>query len=52
VYGAFERRVVLPPETTDADIEATYDAGVLEVTVHGGAKPSPSKAIPVRTSQS
>ena len=41
VVGSFERRITLPPETTDDDIEARYDKGILEVTVHGGALPVP-----------
>jgi HSP20 family molecular chaperone IbpA len=41
----------VPKGTTDADIEATYDKGVLEVVTHTPAAveaPKP-KTIPVRT---
>jgi HSP20 family protein len=29
-YGAFQRHIPVPKGTTDADIEATYDKGVLK----------------------
>jgi HSP20 family protein len=51
-YGAFERRIPVPKETTDKDIEATYDKGVLEVMIRGAAAveaPAGAKQIPVQT---
>jgi HSP20 family molecular chaperone IbpA len=34
-YGAFERHVPVPKQTTENDIEATYAKGVLEVVARG-----------------
>lgn len=51
-YGAFERRVPVPGETTDKDIHAAYDKGVLEVVIRGAAAaeiPPEAKQIPVQT---
>jgi HSP20 family protein len=51
-YGAFERRVPVPEGTTDSDIEAAYDKGILEVVIRGAAAveaPSGAKQIPVHT---
>lgn len=55
--GAFERRVPLPAGITEQAVEATYDKGVLEVVVHGGAPalpnpketPATPRSIPVTT---
>ena len=50
-YGAFERRVPVPPGTREKDVEARYRDGVLEVVVHGAAavEAPTAKAIPVRS---
>src|ERR1051326_8556964 len=53
-YGSFERRLPLPDDITEDEVEATYDRGMLEVTVHGAAAPvegpkSSPRTIPVRT---
>ena len=51
-YGAFERRIPVPKEITEKDIEATYDKGVLEVVIRGAAAiaaPAGAKQIPVQT---
>lgn len=51
-YGAFERHVPVPKQTTDKDIEASYDKGVLEVVIKGAAAvepPAGAKQIPVQT---
>lgn len=52
-YGAFERRVPVPEGTTEKDIEARYEDGVLEVTVKKAAEVSPPKAtaIPVHSAK-
>jgi len=36
-HGAFQRRVPLPDGVTEDAIEAIYERGMLEVTVHGAA---------------
>lgn len=47
-YGTFRRSFGLPAGTTDASVRASYDAGVLTVTVAGVyAGPSPVR-IPVQ----
>lgn len=48
-YGAFERHVPVPKGTTEKDIEATYDKGVLEVVIKAQAKVEAPKVkeIPV-----
>jgi HSP20 family protein len=49
--GAFHRDLVVPPGTTEADVEATYKDGILEVRVAMAVEtPSPAPAkIPVAT---
>lgn len=53
--GSYERHLPLPEGTTENDITAEYDKGVLEVTIRGAAKAldepktTESKAIPVKT---
>jgi HSP20 family protein len=32
-YGAFQRRVILPANANEADVVATYDKGIIEVSV-------------------
>lgn len=51
-YGAFERHIPVPEGTEEKDVEATYEGGVLEVTVRKAAEVAPTKTrtIPVRTS--
>jgi HSP20 family protein len=36
-HGSFERRVPLPEGMTEEAVEAAYERGMLEVTVHGAA---------------
>jgi HSP20 family protein len=50
-YGSFTRNVPLPAGTTDADIQAAYRDGVLEirVPVSGPGRPEPRR-IPVTRS--
>ena len=38
-HGRFERRVPLPEGMREEAVEATYERGMLEVTVHGAAAP-------------
>jgi HSP20 family protein len=50
-YGSFARHVLLPVSADDADIEASYDKGILEVSVALKAKDdagSGERRIPVR----
>jgi HSP20 family protein len=47
-YGSFRREFALPEGVTADGVEASYDAGVLEVRVHGVAKAvQAAKRIPV-----
>ena len=36
-YGAFRRSITLPPRVGEGDISATFENGLLEITVEGGA---------------
>jgi HSP20 family protein len=50
-YGSFTRHVVLPASADEADIEASYDKGILEVSVALRAKDQAGhngRRIPVR----
>lgn len=53
-YGSFTRHVALPDSADEADIEACYDNGILEVSVglrhKDGAEPG-GRRIPVRLNQ-
>jgi len=44
-FGYFERYIPVPETITEGDIKASYENGVLEIVLHGGAKP-PAKATP------
>lgn len=46
--GTFRRGVSLPEGVSEEDIEASYDEGLLEITVHGGANIRGPKGIAVR----
>jgi HSP20 family molecular chaperone IbpA len=46
-YGSFRRTFQLPQHVTDADLTATYEAGVLTVKVAGAYAGSTPKRIPV-----
>jgi HSP20 family protein len=49
-YGSFERHLPLPAYVTAPEIQATYEGGVLQVVIVGGAKaPStpPASKIPI-----
>ena len=53
-YGSFTRHVVLPASADEADIMASYDNGIIEVSVGLHAKAEDDGAarrIPVRTLQ-
>jgi HSP20 family protein len=50
-YGAFERHVPVPKQTTEKDIEASYAKGVLEVVIRGASAvepPAGARQIPVQ----
>ena len=53
-YGSFTRHVALPESADEADIEACYDNGIIEVSVglktDHGAEPA-GRRIPVRLNQ-
>jgi HSP20 family protein len=46
-YGAFRRVFRLPSHVTDADLSATYDAGILTVRVAGAYAGATATRIPV-----
>ncbi len=48
-YGSFRRAFQLPSHVTDADLTATYDAGVLTVKVAGAYAGATPTRIPVTT---
>ena len=48
-YGSFRRAFQLPSHVTDADLTASYDAGVLTVKVAGAYAGSTPTRIPVTT---
>jgi HSP20 family protein len=53
-YGSFTRHVALPESTDERDIEASYDNGIIEVSVGLRAKDGAAPAgqqIPVRLNQ-
>ncbi len=50
-FGRFERSLPVPERITEKDIEATYEDGVLEVTVKGAAETAPVKHIEVKTGE-
>ncbi len=47
-YGPFRRRFALPANADGDGIEATYDAGILQITVPRSAK-NPAREIKVQT---
>ena len=52
VFGTFERFIPLPEGFEEAEIEAAYEDGVLEVIVPAAAKalePSKPRTIPIQT---
>ena len=40
-YGAFRRSITLPPGIDESDISASFENGLLEITVQGGATAAP-----------
>jgi HSP20 family protein len=53
-YGSFTRHVALPASADEADVEASYDRGILEVSVGLRAKQEADEAgrrIPIRVLQ-
>jgi HSP20 family protein len=46
-YGRFERRLSLPAGATEEDVVATYDDGILTVSVPTGQPETESRRIPV-----
>lgn len=47
-YGAFRRSIALPEGTTQAQISAEFDNGLLELTIAGGAAAAQPVRIAVR----
>jgi HSP20 family protein len=41
-YGAFRRSITLPPGIDESHISATFEKGMLEITVQGGATAAPA----------
>lgn len=48
-YGHFERSLPVPETVTEGDIEASYEDGILEVSVKGAVEEKPVKHIEVKT---
>lgn len=49
-YGAFSRSLELPTGATEADVEATYRDGILEVRVPIDRKEAESRKVPITRS--
>ncbi|HEU5003999.1 MAG TPA: Hsp20/alpha crystallin family protein [Actinomycetota bacterium] len=47
-YGSFERTLAIPEGVNPEGIQASYDNGVLEVTIPGAAQESAPRRIPVQ----
>lgn len=50
-YGSYRRSCSLPAGTKAEDITATYDDGILEITIPVGEEPTESSKIPVARSK-
>lgn len=49
-YGQFRREFALPPGVSPEQVEATYDAGLLDVRVRGVVQPEPATVrVPIST---
>lgn len=46
-YGSFTRSICLPQGADENDVKATYDRGILEVSVKLAEEPQEGKRIPV-----
>lgn len=46
-YGSFRRSVLLPSSVDEGSVQATYDDGILEVTVHLADKPAARRVVPI-----
>lgn len=46
-YGSLTRQVMLPDGADEAAIQATYDAGILEVSVPVTAKSAETRTVPI-----
>jgi HSP20 family protein len=46
-YGAFTRSIPLPPNADENDVRATYDQGILEVSVRLAEEMEEGKRIPI-----
>ena len=52
-YGQFRREFALPAGISPEQVEATYDAGLLDVRVRGVVQPEPATVrVPIRTRRS
>jgi HSP20 family protein len=47
-YGVFRRAINLPEGTDDSQIDAEFDHGLVEITVHGGVRGGDRKRIQLR----
>lgn len=48
-HGHFERSLPVPEKVSEGDIEASYEDGVLEISVKGAVEERPVKHIEVKT---
>lgn len=52
-YGQFRREFALPPGVSPEQVEATYEAGLLDVRVRGVVQPEPATVrVPITTRRS
>lgn len=51
-YGQFRREFALPPGVSPEQVEATYEAGLLDVRVRGVVQPEPASVrVPITTAR-
>ncbi|MGB3632486.1 MAG: Hsp20/alpha crystallin family protein, partial [Rubrobacteraceae bacterium] len=50
-YGHFRRNMTLPEGVQESDVNATFEDGMLEVLVKGGAAPREPSSIEIGTSE-
>ncbi|WP_420753103.1 Hsp20/alpha crystallin family protein [Rhodococcus sp. O3] len=50
-YGSFHRSVTLPPTADDDDVEASYDKGILTVSIGLAEETESAKKIDIKTTK-
>lgn len=50
-YGSFSRTLALPPDASEDDVTASYDKGILEVSIGLNQHAQRSRQVPISRSQ-